>query len=64
VQRLCSVAEPAQRHALRISAISCAGTVGIGLCTDPDALGGIAELAEAIDAALAELGEAAISTSR
>jgi diacylglycerol O-acyltransferase / wax synthase len=64
VQRLCSVAEPAQRHALRISAISCAGTVGIGLCTDPEALGGIAELAEAIDAALAELGEAAISTSR
>jgi hypothetical protein len=64
VERLCSVAEPAQRHALRVSAISCAGTVGIGLCTDPEALGGITELAEAIDDSLAELGEAAIPASR
>jgi diacylglycerol O-acyltransferase / wax synthase len=55
VERLCSVAEPAQRHALRVSAISCAGTVGIGLCTDPEALSGITELAEAIDEALGEL---------
>ena len=42
VERLCSVAEPADRHALRISAISCAGNVGIGLCTDPDAVEGVA----------------------
>jgi diacylglycerol O-acyltransferase len=55
VERLCSVAEPAQRHALRVSAISCAGTVGIGLCTDPDALPGITELAAAIDEAIGEL---------
>jgi diacylglycerol O-acyltransferase len=58
VDRLCSVAEPAQRHALRVSAISCAGTIGIGLCTDPEALGGLAELAGAIDASLAELRQA------
>jgi diacylglycerol O-acyltransferase / wax synthase len=64
VERLCSVAEPAQRHALRVSAISCAGTVGIGLCTDPEALGGIAELAAAIEESLAELGESAMSASR
>ena len=64
VERLCSVAEPAQRHALRVCAISCAGTVGIGLCTDPEALAGIDELAGAIDESLAELGEAAISASR
>ena len=55
VERLCSVAEPADRHALRISAISCGGSVGIGLCTDPDAVEGVAELAEAIDASLVEL---------
>jgi hypothetical protein len=64
VERLCSVAEPSQRHALRVSAISCAGTVGIGLCTDPEALGGITELAGAIDDSLAELGEATIPASR
>jgi WS/DGAT/MGAT family acyltransferase len=64
VERLCSVAEPAQRHALRVCAISCAGTVGIGLCTDPEALAGVADLAGAIDEALAELGQAAISASR
>jgi diacylglycerol O-acyltransferase / wax synthase len=60
VERLCSVAEPADRHALRVSAISCAGTVGIGLCTDPEALAGVAELAGAIDDSFAELRAAAI----
>jgi len=60
VERLCSVAEPADRHALRVSAISCAGTIGIGLCTDPEALAGVAELAGAIDDSFAELRAAAI----
>ena len=55
VEQLCSVAEPADRHALRISAISCGGNVGIGLCTDPEAVEGVAELARAIDEALVEL---------
>ncbi len=60
VERLGSVAEPAQRHALRVSAISYAGAVGVGVCTDPEALPGIAELAEAIGDSITELREAAI----
>jgi WS/DGAT/MGAT family acyltransferase len=60
VERLGSVAEPAERHALRVSAISCAGTVGIGLCTDPDALPDVAGLAAALETSLGELHEATI----
>ncbi|QIP88085.1 DUF1298 domain-containing protein [Streptomyces sp. Tu 2975] len=60
VERLYSVAEPAQRHALRVSAISYAGTVGVGICTDPEALPGIAGLADAISGSIAELRRAAI----
>jgi WS/DGAT/MGAT family acyltransferase len=48
VQHLFSSSEPAEHHALRISAISCAGDLGIGLCTDPQALPDVARLAEAI----------------
>lgn len=55
VQHLFSSSEPAMHHALRISAISCAGDVGIGLCTDPSALPDVARLADHIDAAYAEL---------
>jgi WS/DGAT/MGAT family acyltransferase len=60
VENLFSVAEPADRHALRASAISCSGSVGIGLCTDPDAVAGIGELAAAIDGSLAELHDATV----
>jgi WS/DGAT/MGAT family acyltransferase len=60
VENLFSVAEPADRHALRASAISCAGTIGIGLCTDPEAVAGIDRLAVAIDESLAELRAATI----
>ena len=59
VLNLFSVAEPADRHALRASAISCSGLVGIGLCTDPDAVSGVSELAAAIEASLEELRAAA-----
>lgn len=59
VESLYSVAEPADRHALRISAISCSGEIGIGLCSDPDAVGGVDALALAIAASLAELEAAA-----
>jgi diacylglycerol O-acyltransferase len=59
VDGLYSVAEPAQRHALRVSAISYAGSVGVGVCSDPEALPGIARLADAIGDALAELRHAA-----
>lgn len=58
VESLGSVAEPADRHALRVSAISCAGTVGIGLCTDPEVLEDLRGLAEALERSLAELREA------
>ena len=58
VQNLFSSSEPGAHHALRISAISCAGDMGIGLCTDPTALPDIARLAEAIEASFAELASA------
>jgi hypothetical protein len=60
VEVLGSVAEPAQRHALRVSALSCAGSISVGLCTDPDALPGIERLAESLRGALAELRAATI----
>ncbi|MET0701013.1 MAG: wax ester/triacylglycerol synthase domain-containing protein [Mycobacterium sp.] len=59
VQHLFSSSEPALHHALRISAISFAGDIGIGLCTDPKALPDIARLADAIHAAHNELRTAA-----
>jgi WS/DGAT/MGAT family acyltransferase len=58
VAQLFSSSEPGPHHVLRISAISCAGEVGIGLCTDPQALPGITGLAAAIDDSYAELREA------
>lgn len=60
VQRLFSSSEPAAHHALRISAISCAGNLGIGLCTDPQALPDVACLAEDLEASYAELRRSAI----
>jgi hypothetical protein len=62
VESFFSVAEPADRHVLRVAAISCAGVVGIGLCTDPDALEGIDELGAAIDASFEDLSVAAGSS--
>jgi diacylglycerol O-acyltransferase / wax synthase len=59
VAELCSIAEPADRHALRVSALSCAGTMHFGLCTDPDALGGLSAIAAGIDRAIDELRERA-----
>ena len=59
VEHLFSSSEPGDHHALRISAISCAGEIGIGLCTDPSALPGIAGLAEAVNRSYAELRSAA-----
>jgi WS/DGAT/MGAT family acyltransferase len=57
VSELYSVAEPADRHALRTSAVSLTGRMGFGFCTDPGAVPGVAELADALDASLAELLE-------
>ena len=55
VTELYSVAEPADRHALRASAVSLAGRMGFGFCTDPGAVPGIAGLADGLDASLEEL---------
>lgn len=57
VAELYSVAEPADRHALRASAISLAGRMGLGFCTDPGAVPGVSDLADGLDASLAELLE-------
>jgi diacylglycerol O-acyltransferase len=57
VAELYSVAEPADRHALRASAISLAGRMGLGFCTDPGAVPGVTDLADGLDASLAELLE-------
>ncbi len=55
VAELYSVAEPADRHALRASAVSLAGRMGFGFCTDPGVVPGVAELAAGLDASLQEL---------
>jgi WS/DGAT/MGAT family acyltransferase len=55
VVELYSVAEPADRHALRASAVSLAGRMGFGFCTDPGSVPGVAELARGLDASLEEL---------
>ncbi len=55
VAELYSLAEPADRHALRASAVSLAGRMGFGFCTDPGAVPGVAELAGGLDTSLAEL---------
>jgi diacylglycerol O-acyltransferase len=59
VLHLFSSSEPALHHALRISAVSCAGDIGIGLCTDPSALPDVARLAECIEASYTTLRDAA-----
>ncbi len=56
--QLFTSSEPGAHHALRISAISCAGEFGIGLCVDPQAVPHAARLAEAIESSYAELHSA------
>ena len=55
IAELYSAAEPADRHALRASAISLAGRMGLGFCTDPGAVPGVADLADGLDESLEEL---------
>ena len=57
VSDLHSIAEPADRHALRVSAVSLDGVMHIALCTDPEALSGLDELAHAMEDSVAELLE-------
>jgi WS/DGAT/MGAT family acyltransferase len=55
VAELYAFAEPADRHALRFTALSCGGRMHLGLCTDPDALGDLDVLAAGLDDGLDEL---------
>jgi WS/DGAT/MGAT family acyltransferase len=50
-----SLAEIANQHALRLSGLSCAGTMTLGLCADPDAVPDVAHLATEIEAGFDEL---------
>jgi diacylglycerol O-acyltransferase / wax synthase len=58
LRRFSSFAEPADRHALRISAVSLGGEVNFGLCSDPDAVAGLDRLAEGLAESLEELSRA------
>jgi hypothetical protein len=55
---LVSFAEPADRHALRVSVISLGGDLAFGLCSDPEAIASLDALAAALDESVAELEEA------
>jgi WS/DGAT/MGAT family acyltransferase len=58
VEQFCSFAEPADRHALRVSVISLAGELAFGLCSDPEAISNLDALRGALADSLAELEEA------
>ena len=58
VTGLVSFAEPADRHALRVSVVSLGGDLAFGLCSDPDAIAALDELAAALDDSVDELEQA------
>jgi hypothetical protein len=60
VDRMYSSSEPAEHHALRVSAISHADEMGIGFCTDPTAVANVEYLADAVAFSYRELHQAAI----
>jgi len=55
VEQFCSFAEPADRHALRVSVISLGGELAFGLCSDPDAISDLDGLRAALTDSIAEL---------
>ena len=55
VEQLCSFAEPADRHALRVSIVSLGGELAFGLCSDPDAISDLEGLRRALSDSVAEL---------
>ena len=55
VEQLCSFAEPADRHALRISVVSLGGELAFGLCSDPDAISNLDALRGALGDSISEL---------
>ncbi len=58
VRELYSFAEVAPHHALRVSAVSLAGTMFVGLNTDPAVVPDVVSLADGIEASTAELLDA------
>ena len=56
-RELLTFAEPAHRHALRIAAVSLAGRITIGLCSDPGVAPPLGGLATAIERELERLGD-------
>ena len=55
VEQFCSFAEPADRHALRISVVSLEGELAFGLCSDPEAISNLDALRGALADSIAEL---------
>ena len=55
VEQFSSFAEPADRHALRISIISLGGELAFGLCSDPEAISGLDGLRAALAESIGEL---------
>jgi diacylglycerol O-acyltransferase len=55
VEQFCSFAEPADRHALRISVVSLEGELAFGLCSDPEAISNLDGLRGALADSIAEL---------
>jgi diacylglycerol O-acyltransferase len=55
VEQFCSFAEPADRHALRVSVVSLGGELAFGLCSDPEAISDLDGLRGALADSIAEL---------
>ena len=62
IREVYSLAEIAPHHALRVSAISFAGRIAIGLCADGDAIPELPELAKSVERSLVELTEGVTPT--
>jgi len=55
IEQFCSFAEPADRHALRVSVISVSGELAFGLCSDPEAIADLDGLRRALSDSIGEL---------
>jgi WS/DGAT/MGAT family acyltransferase len=55
VEQFCSFAEPADRHALRVSVVSLGGELAFGLCSDPEAISNLDGLRGDLADSIAEL---------
>jgi hypothetical protein len=58
VQRLHSIAEIGERHALRVAVVSLAGTLGFGFCADPAIVEDLEEMARGVEVETQELCQA------